>query len=1640
MKTLLAAILTIAFVVASERAVLADPSLADYTAYPPFVSQAVPPLVMLVMSKDQRLFYKAYNDIMDLDKDGTIDTTYKDTINYYGYFDSNKCYVYQNSRFEPSATATGTNLHACSAKWSGNFLNWATMARIDVVRKTLYGGYRSSDTAGTDASGGGATTVLSRTVLPRDNHSWVKTYNGSDLASFVPTSALGIASGSVTLCNTNTASTETTGLMMVVDGNYPYAASTEVYQCQKTFEGSGSTSFSGSTILKATYNVDVKVCDPSLLESNCFKYTDDKGTASTSDDTITYKPTGLIQRQGINTQGTSATADDTILIKFALITGSYGANFSGGVLRSNITDVNSEINVANGTIASGSKIIKNIDKFRILGYKYSSGYSLSGAEGTCSSTAPADGDCKSWGNPIGEMLYEAIRYFKGVSGPTTQFKATTPDYTGATLTVESTWTDPYSTCPYCSKPFVLLFSDTYPSFDSNQLPGSYWPTTISSSDTPSVQTLIDNSGINTLEGISSVLVGESAGTADKACTSKTGNFKSIRGLCVEEPTKQGAYYTAGLAHYANTTDLRTNQTGDQKITTYSVATNSPIPVLEFTVAGKKLQMAPIFRDGCPLTSGLSGCTTIGQYGDGTKGQLADFKYCDGDTDWTTEQGNGFTSCYDILWDDAEFGNDYDLDIRYRIYVKPGTTTVDIKTKGIYAAAGHTDFGGYFITGVSAPGEYWDLRCGGSLAGSTDCDRATDGNETATNTRTFTVTGTSTGFLKDPLWYAAKYGGFQDKDGDNQPNLASEWDKDGDGVPDTYFYAANPLQLEANLAAAFAAILNRAASGTAASVLASSTTGDGALYQSYFFPTQFEGERQVKWTGYTQGLFVDEFGNLREDTNGDGRLVYTQDNIIITRYDTVSSSVKVDRYADTDGNGVADSATPTTTVSLSEITPIWEAGKQLALTASTSRKIFTWLDDRTSATPLGAVDAGEQISFDSTNATILSPFLRAGSSPYTATNIINFIRGDQISGLRDRQLTVNGSLNVWKLGDPVYSTPVIVGPPKERYDVIYGDSSYTAFFQKYKSRRQVAYVGANDGMLHAFNVGFYHRGDDTSTGSAVEHGYFTTNATNNSSGVALGSELWGFIPYELLPQLLWLTQTGQNGYTHVYYVDLKPKVTDARIFADDATHPGGWGTLLIVGMRLGGSCGACAAGNGAPMTVSTDFGSGATTTRTFYSAYFALDITDPEQDPVLLWSFSQSDLGLTMSYPTIVRTKPACTGDNCKIDNSDAKWFMVVGSGPTSYAASSSQTAKIYAVDLKAGPIDKSTGASLVGSFTTGDANSFVGDVIALDVQLDYRADVTYMGTTIATGSTNPTWNGKLYRLTTNGGAVSPGTWGVVSGSSRSPTLLLGTFPSNGSLSVGPVTAAPTVAEDDAHNIWVYFGTGRYFSSTGTPNDKSNTDTQYFFGVKDPVVTGGCTETSVTNCERKDLVNVSSTTVCIACGSGNQVTDPNNTAVTSFSGDSTTTLQGLVQSKNGWYTTLPGSGERDVSTPVIVGGTVFFPTFTPSSDACVSSGTGTLYALFYQTGSAYKASIVGTEVVSGKTNVKRSTDLGTGLASQMAIHIGAQGSGSAGSSGASGSSGRVSVLGQSSTGAVTKVSASPALSSWSRVISWINQRD
>ncbi|NWF72617.1 MAG: hypothetical protein HXY51_06160 [Nitrospirae bacterium] len=909
--------------------------------------------------------------------------------------------------------------------------------------------------------------------------------------------------------------------------------------------------------------------------------------------------------------------------------------------------------------------------------------------------------------------------------------------------------------------------------------------------------------------------------------------------------------------------------------------------------------------------------------------------------------------------------------------------------------------------------------------------------------------------REILMHAAKLGGFEDSNNNNLPDLVTEWDKvvnatgapGTDGIPDNYFESSNVDDLQDRLMATITAILRKSSSGTAISVLATSASGEGSVYQAYFYTsTVGQAGANVRWTGYAQGLFIDHIGNFREDTDQDGKLIYENDYIVKTRYDNNPNSltygtVLVDKYGDANGDGFADSTTPTISgLALKDILPFWEGGKQLANLASSARNVLTWVDIDND----GLVGAGEEMQFSTANSTTLSPYLRAGAAPYTADNIINFVRGDEIAGLRTRMVEVpvgSGTYKVWKLGDPIHSTPTIVAAPRTNYDLIYGDSSYTDFFIRWKDRREVIYVGANDGMLHAFNGGFYHKSDDVTTTGVVEHGWYTKNPTDNSSGRPLGDELWGYIPYQLLPQLQWLTRAD---YSHVYYVDLKPTVADVRIFTPDADHPNGWGTILIGGFRMGGSCGSCASGTGAsPMTVNI---SG--TNRNFYSAYFVLDITNPDVNPKLLWSFSDAGLGLTTAFPTVMRVSP--TADS-KIDNTNAKWMVLFGSGPNGYAAdlsaASTQTAKVYAVDLKVGP---GAANSQVTTMPIGSWRSFLSNIVALDRNFDYRHDVAYFGRTMHDGSLP--WRGKIYRLTTSGCVNAPcstSTWGVNNGGNRSATEMIDTFYDYNALTgtsveVGPVTTAPSVTIDDANKVWIFFGTGRYLSNS----DKTDTVQQYLFGIKDNVMNGGCTQTNTTNCLIKDyqpdLVNTTNAVVCVVCATGtNQLTDPNNPALTDVT-TGANSMVGLVQSKDGWYvklvTAAGTSAERSVSSPVVLAGAVFFPTLIPTNDFCSSTGTSYLYALYYKTGSAYSSPIIGTSASGANTNSDTRVMMGEGVASQVAVHIDGPGT-SNGSSTGGGTGGKppIKFCSQMSTGSSECKDATGPNPPWSRYLTWVRQR-
>lgn len=131
----------------------------DYCQIPPYVVQNIAPSVMLMMDSSGSMFnfsyYDGFNTPANLGDDdlctnssspctGFTDPGTYPAYKYYGYFDSDYWYTYSSNRFVRSAPKTGSGLVGArdkqSTEWDGNFLNWLTMRRVDILRKVMTGG------------------------------------------------------------------------------------------------------------------------------------------------------------------------------------------------------------------------------------------------------------------------------------------------------------------------------------------------------------------------------------------------------------------------------------------------------------------------------------------------------------------------------------------------------------------------------------------------------------------------------------------------------------------------------------------------------------------------------------------------------------------------------------------------------------------------------------------------------------------------------------------------------------------------------------------------------------------------------------------------------------------------------------------------------------------------------------------------------------------------------------------------------------------------------------------------------------------------------------------------------------------------------------------------------------------------------------------------------------------------------------------------------------------------------------------------------------------------------------------------------------------------------------------------------------
>ncbi len=201
-----------------------------------------------------------------------------------------------------------------------------------------------------------------------------------------------------------------------------------------------------------------------------------------------------------------------------------------------------------------------------------------------------------------------------------------------------------------------------------------------------------------------------------------------------------------------------------------------------------------------------------------------------------------------------------------------------------------------------------------------------------------------------------------------PATSPTWDKDGDGIPDTFFKADDAIQIKEKIIDIILDILRHVSSGSAVSILASGEGSGANLLQAVYFPRKSFGTTEIDWIGKMHNLwyYVDPYlqnSNIREDTVSDKKLNLSNDSIIQFYYDPIANETLVERFTDNDGDGASEGSQGTG--NFDDVKNLWEAGKVLWARNITTvpRRILTQL-------------SGSFMDFSVANAAGLQSYLRA----------------------------------------------------------------------------------------------------------------------------------------------------------------------------------------------------------------------------------------------------------------------------------------------------------------------------------------------------------------------------------------------------------------------------------------------------------------------------------------------------------------------------------------------------------------------------------------------------------------------------------------------------------------------------------------
>lgn len=475
---------------------------------------------------------------------------------------------------------------------------------------------------------------------------------------------------------------------------------------------------------------------------------------------------------------------------------------------------------------------------------------------------------------------------------------------------------------------------------------------------------------------------------------------------------------------------------------------------------------------------------------------------------------------------------------------------------------------------------------------------------------------------------------------------------------------------------------------------------------------------------------------------------------------------------------------------------WDIAARLDARSWSDRKAFTYsytgVDCSVPLKPTGGTPAGGKV-FDAAlsgldcwqQAGLMSPAFSDPAANGLSARVQFLLGNDALEGSPYRK-------RAGKLGAVIGSDLLYVSYPSENYRDIWpsgspeeGGDSYSDYMVDEAGREGVLYVGANDGMLHAFSA----PAPDCDFSDPAN-----VSCTYDSNG---GKELFSYVPRAVYANLGNLTDPD---------FIFRPTV-DGPLMARDVYFGNKWRTILVGGTGLGGR------------------------------GVFALDVSKPESFGAsdVLWEFDSdmtpssgcvsnigsckaTDLGYTRTKPYIGRL-------------ANGKWVVLVSNGyfpdcnlPSVPTAEPENAAKprCEAIADQAPSnysalfvLDAETGAMIAELKTpsvSGVTSYGLGPVVLGDYQTDQIDDVAFAGDLM----------GNLWRFDLTD--PNPSKWSV--------SLAFEGQKAGGKQGIQPITTQPRLFPDPwSSRFMVVFGTGKYL---GPGDNDLNIPTQALYGIRDLV--------------------------------------------------------------------------------------------------------------------------------------------------------------------------------------------------------------